>query len=511
MKRSIQQSIDNYKQGVAHRTDHTKAPYGAPQLSTSPVIFEHSEKTRAVSYGGVALIHQLVNQIGLKDALNSVPVFKRKLPYWESDHVLNIAFNTFCGGTALEHIEYRRNDPTYLDMLGTHSIPDPTTAGDFCRRYSGTDIDLLQDAINNVRLKVWRRQPPSFFKEARVDIDGSIASTYGECKQGMDISYNGEWGYHPLIVSLESTKEILFIKNRSGNRPSHEDAYIYIDKSIALLRKAGFETIRFRGDTDFSQTAHLDRWDEQGVFFVFGIDAMKNLKEIANSLENAEWKRLIRLPKYEVKTVPLGKRENVKEKIIEEREYRNYVLEHEDVAVVNYRPTACKRDYRLVILRKTITVKKGQKLLLPEIRYFFYITNDCDRSPAEIVFESNARCNQENLIAQLKSGMKALHCPLNTLDANLMYMVCVSLSWSLKAWLALWTASESNDKERIQRRDRLLKMEFPTFLQAMINIPVQILQSGRRTVVRLLSINCWTETFFELVDSIRGVRCVQRE
>ena len=235
MKRSIQQSIDNYKQDVAHRTDHTKAPYGAPQLSTSPVIFEHSEKTRAVSYGGVALIHQLVNQIGLKDALNSVPVFKRKLPYWESDHVLNIAFNTFCGGTALEHIEYRRNDPTYLDMLGTHSIPDPTTAGDFCRRYSGTDIDLLQDAINNVRLKVWRRQPPSFFKEARVDIDGSIASTYGECKQGMDISYNGEWGYHPLIVSLANTKEILFIKNRSGNRPSHEDAYIYIDKSNVVI------------------------------------------------------------------------------------------------------------------------------------------------------------------------------------------------------------------------------------------------------------------------------------
>jgi len=511
VKSNIQQSIDNYKQAVALRTDHTKAPYGAPQLSTSPIIFELAEKTQAVAYGGVALIHQLVNQIGLSDVLNSVPIFKRRLPYWESDHILNIAYNIFCGGTALEHIEYRRNDPIYLNMLGTHSIPDPTTAGDFCRRYNAATIDLLQDAINQVRLKVWRRQSRSFFKEAVVDLDGTIAPTEGECKQGMDISYNGEWGYHPLIVSLANTKEILFIKNRSGNRPSHEDAYIYIDKSISLLRKAGFDVIRFRGDTDYSQTKHLDRWDEAGTFFVFGIKAMPNLVEIADSLENMEWERLIRLPKYEVKTVPLGKRENVKERIVEEREFRNLVLDYEDVAVVNYRPTACKRDYRLVILRKTINVKEGQTLLFSDTRYFFYITNDFDSSPAEIVFESNARCNQENLIAQLKSGMKALHCPLNTLDANWMYMVCVSLSWSLKAWLALWSASDSRDKERIQRRDRLLKMEFPTFLQAMINIPAQILRSGRRTVVRLLSINGWTETFFELVDSIRGIRRVQRE
>ena len=211
MKSNIQQSIDNYKQAVALRTDHTQAPYGAPQLSTSPIVFELSEKTQAVAYGGVALIHQLVNQIGLVDVLNSIPIFKRHLPYWESDHILNIAYNTFCGGTALEHIEYRRNDPTYLNMLGTHSIPDPTTAGDFCRRYNAATIDLLQDAINKVRLKVWRRQSRSFFKEAVVDIDGSIAPTYGECKEGMDIAYNGDWGYHPLILSLANTKEILFI------------------------------------------------------------------------------------------------------------------------------------------------------------------------------------------------------------------------------------------------------------------------------------------------------------
>ena len=504
MSKTIHDFFDSYKTTVAFRTDRCQAPFGEPQLSTASVRFELSEKTTAVSHGGLALIHQLVIQIGLIDALNAVEVLKLKLPYFESDHLLSIAYNFLCGGTAIEHIEYRRQDPTYLDMLGTHSIPDTTTAGDFCRRYTSTQIDCLQDHINKVRLPIWSKQSKSFFDEAVVDLDGTIAPTLGECKQGMDISYNGEWGYHPLIVSLANTNEILFVKNRSGNRPSYEGAYVYIDKCIKLLRQAGFRKIRFRGDTDFTQTQHLDRWDDEEGSFLFGIDAMPNLVDLAESLVEKDWERLVRPPKYEVKTQPLGKRENVKEKIVEERGYRNLVLEHEDVAEFEcYRPTKCKKGYRLVILRKTITVKKGQELLLPEIRYFFYLTNDYGRSAAGIVFESNKRCNQENLLSQLKSGMNGLSMPLNTLDANWVYLVCACLALSLKSWLALCLVPEGRKREAVKRRDRLLKMEFPSFLQAMIRIPAQVLRSGRQWVVRLLSMNDWTMTFFELVNCVR--------
>jgi hypothetical protein len=468
MTQTIHELLDQRKQEVKHRTDRTLAPFGAPQLSSAPIRFEVSEKTHAVVYGGIALIHQIAHQSGLVDALNVVQVLKLKAPYFESDHILNIAYNFLCGGTALEHIEYRRQDPTYLNMLGTHSIPDPTTAADFCRRFSAAGIDQLQDEINKARLNVWARQSKSFFDVATVDLDGTLAPTEGECKQGMDISYNGQWGYHPLIVSLAHTKEILFVKNRSGHRPSYEDAHLYIDKSIELLRKAGFQTIRFRGDTDFTQTKHLDRWDEAGAFFTFGLDARQNLIDIAESLEGAEWERLERPPKYAVKTTPLGKRENVKERIVEARGYRNLTLEYEDVAMVDYRPTACERSYRLVILRKTITVKKGQELLLPEVRYFFYLTNDCDASAAEIVFDANARCNQENLLAQLKSGMNALSMPMDTLNANWMYLVCGGLAWSLKSWSALWLVVDGRKPAERAQKERLLKMEFRTFLQAMI-------------------------------------------
>jgi hypothetical protein len=510
MSQNIHELLDQYKREVKHRTDHTQAPFGAPQLSTASVQFEIGERTHAVAYGGIALIHEVANQSGLIDALNAVQVLKLNLPYHESDHLLSIAFNFLCGGTALEHIEYRRQDPTYLNMLGTHSIPDPTTAGDFCRRYSATGINLLQDKINEARLNVWARQPKSFFDVATVDLDGVLAPTDGECKEGIDIAYNGQWCYHPLVVSLSNTKEILYTMNRSGNRPSHEGAHMYIDKSIELLREAGFQTIRFRGDTDFSQTKHLDRWDEEGVFFVFGIDAMPNLKDIAESLENTEWEPLVRPPKY-VALNPLGKRENVKKTIVEARGYRNMTLEREDVAIVDYRPVACERSYRLVILRKTITVKKGQELLLPEIRYFFYITNDCDASAAEIVFESNARCNQENLLAQLKGGMNALSLPLDTLNANWVYLVCAGLAWSLKSWSALWLVVDESKPEECSSKKQLLSMEFRTFLQAMIHLPAQIIKSGRRVIVRLLNVNDWSSTFFRLVEQVRPVRHCRRE
>ena len=315
---------------------------------------------------------------------------------------------------------------------------------------------------------------------------------------------------HPLIVSLANTNEVLFVKNRSGNRPSHEDAHIYVDKCIELLRRAGFKKIRFRGDTDFSQTEYLDGWDDQNVLFVFGIDAMPNLINIAESLENAEWKQLVRPPKYEVKTQPLGKRENVKERIVIERGYKNLHLEYEEFAEVEYSPTKCEKSYRLVMCRKTISVKKGQQLLMPETRYFFYLTNDRELSAAEIVFESNARCNQENLIGNLKS-MNALRMPLDNLNSNWLYLVAACLAWSLKSWLALWLAEDGRKREEKRRQERLMKMEFATFLQAVIAIPAQIIRSGRQTIVRLLNVNDWTATFFRLVEKLRPAKYARRE
>jgi hypothetical protein len=167
-----------------------------------------------------------------------------------------------------------------------------------------------------------------------------------------------------------------------------------------------------RGDTDFSQTRYLDGWNAQGVEFIFGIDAMPNLVSIADSLEEQAWKRLERPAKYEVATSERSRPENVKEQIVRQRGFKNIRLQGEDVAEFLYRPTACKQDYRIIALRKNLTVARGEQVLFDDIRYFFYITNRME-DVAEIVFLANRRCNQENLIDQLKNGVQAMRMPVD--------------------------------------------------------------------------------------------------
>jgi hypothetical protein len=428
-------------------------------------------------------------------------LLKLHRPYTEADHVLNIAFNMLCDGACLEDIELRRNDEVFLDALGAARIPDPTTAGDFCRRFTPDSVRDLQTAINEARLQVWARQPNEFFERATIDMDGSLVPTRGECKQGMDIAYNGVWGYHPLVVSLAETNEVLSIINRSGNRPSHEGAAREADDAVALCRAAGFRAIRLRGDTDFSQTAHLDRWDDAGVEFVFGLDATAARHVLADDLPDFAWSGLDRPPRYEAKTTR-ARPENVKEQVVIARQFNNIRLVSEDVAECDYQPTTCRRSYRLIIVRKNLEVSEPkQTRLFDDYRYFFYITNVRDVSAPQIVQEANARCNQENLIAQLKSGVRALHAPVNSLVANGAYMVMAALAWNLKAWAALWLPARST-RQRAEKV-RLLRMEFRTFVNAFLRVPAQIARTGRRLVYRMLAWNPWSSIFFRLTDALR--------
>lgn len=483
-----------------------------PVLEGGNVHYEVADRIGAIGVGGIGMIHQLAGRTGLIDAIDrDVHRLKAHLPYHESDHVLNIAYNVMAGGTCLEDIELRRNDEHYLDALGAQTIPDPTTAGDFCRRFK-TDAQLgeLMESFNAARLNVWRQQSPDFFKQAIIDADGTLASTFGQCKQGMDVSYKGAWGYHPLLISLANTKEPLYLVNRPGNRPSHEQADVYLDKAAALCRGAGFESILLRGDTDFTQTWKLDEWDEAGdVRFIFGADARRSTIARAESLPENAWQRLDRPARYEVQTTRRTRPQNVKERIVRERGYKNFILQWEDVAEFDYQPVKCKRAYRMIVLRKKIAVERGQERLFEEYRYFFYITNDRESSAEDIVFSANDRCDQENLIEQLKNGVRAMRNPLDNLHSNWAYMVMCSLAWTLKAWTALLLAVSPRwrDKHETQRQS-LLKMEFKRFADSLLRLPCQIVRTGGRIVYRLLAWNPWTEVLLRLSEQMRlPMRC----
>jgi len=481
-------------------------PTANPVCSATNIHYEAAEKTRAINVGGIGLIHKLAQESGLVDAINNkLHLLRMNFPYVESDHVLNLAYNAICGGVYLQDIELRRNDETYLNALGAESIPDPTTAGDFCRRFdSPWKIGRLHDAIDEARLNVWRRQGDAFFDQATIDMDGTVLETTGSCKEGMNMAYNGQWGYHPLLVSLANTQEVLGIVNRPGNFNSQQGSLGMIERAIALCRRGGFRRILLRGDTKFSQTEHFDRWDEDGVVFHFGYDAKKNLVEKAENLAKSRWKKLRRPAKYQVKTTPRHRPDNVKEEAVRRREYQNQILQYEEVAEFEYQPTACKKTYRMIVIRKTIRVEKGEQWLFDKSPYFFYITNDRESSASEIVFSCNDRCHQENLIEQLKNGVRALRAPVDNLLSNWAYMVMTALAWNLKAWAALWLAENGRwAPKRRQEKQTVLRMDFRTFVNHFIQIPCQIIRSGRRLIYRLLNWNGWMSVFGRLAIQLK--------
>ena len=470
-------------------------------LKASNIDYEMAERAQGMNCGGIGAMHLMVQRLGLVEDLDrNLELLKVHLPYHESDHVLNIAYNIVAGGERLEDIELRRQDEVFLNGLGAERIPDPTTAGDFTRRFSEADITALQECLNRARLKVWKVQPEGFLKETFIDVDGTIAGTCGECKQGIGLSYKGIWGYGPLLVTLANTKEVLYLVNRPGNAASHSGSVEWIDRAVDLVMQVA-GTVTIRGDTDFTNTADLDRWDQRGWKFILGIDAHEKLVKIADELAPSAWKGLERLPKYEILTEPRPKAFRYKEQIVIEKAFENKVLVGEDVAEIEYKPGKCKKKYRVVIVRKNISVQRGEKVLFDEVRYFFYITNRTDRAP-KIVGLANGRCDQENVIEQLKNGVSAMRMPVDDLLSNWAYMVMAAIAWNLKAWYGMLMPNR-------ERGIELVKMEFRRFLHAIILLPCQIVRTARRVIYRILGYNSWLKDFFATWERLQRLVLIE--
>lgn len=496
VKRSYRKILRNRKARIERRlAPRNWSDQAQPMLRGGNLRYEMAERAGAVGCGGLGAMHTLAQRLGLvKEIDEHLVLLKVHLPYHESDHVLNVAYNILAGGVRMGDIELRRQDENFLNGLGAQRIPDPTTAGDFTRRFDAEDILTLQECINRTRERVWREQPEGFLAEAYIDVDGSIAGTGGECKGGIGLSYKGIWGYHPLIVSLANTKEVLYLVNRPGNVGSHEQSVGWIDRAIALVKPHAGQ-ITLRGDTDFSHTTQLDRWDGEGVKFILGLDAHAKVVRLAQALSAKAWKTLERLPKYEILTEPRRKPDRVKEGIVRQKGYENIVLMGEDVTDVAYQPAACSRNYRLVILRKNLSVQRGERVLFDDVRYFFYLTNRWDLSEAEVVGLANGRCDQENVVAQLKHGVNAMRMPVDDLLSNGAYMVMAALAWNLKAWFGMLVP----DRERGLA---LLKMEFRSFLQAILQLPCQIVRRARQIVWRIQSYSRWLKDLFATFERV---------
>ena len=305
---------------------------------------------------------------------------------------------------------------------------------------------------------------------------------------------------HPLLhnlsdttpYNLESTHGYLYILNiENPSQPTEIGRYVFRARyAILCLNRPHAERICLRGDTDFSLTAHFDRWAVRADF-IFGMDASAALRSRAEALDEACWQRLERAPRYETLTGQKRQRfqADEKERIVRERGYVNLELNYEDVAEFSYQPGKCGQPYRVVALRKNISKMKGEHVLFDEIRYFFYITTRTDLSAAEVVRCANERCDQENIIEQLKNGVNALRVPLYDLVSNWAYMVIAALAWNIKSWFALMMHRKSD-------RSEYIRMEFRRFIHRIILIPCRVMRRARTITLRLIGYQPTLDRFF---------------
>jgi len=404
-----------------------------------------------------------------------------------------MSYNILTGGNCLEDIERLRNDSVFLDALGTKRIPDPTTAGDFLRRFKDDDVIRLMDTTNIINQAVWQAKVKKKKTDAIVDIDDTIQKTYGEKKEGIARSYKGIWGFAPLIITEATTGMHLYVINRSGNKTFSTKVADWIDKSIETVENY-FRNIYVRGDTEFCLTKEFDKWDKKGVFFTFGYKCIDKLVNIACSLPAYKWKRFRREKKHEDNGKP-----NYKQEFVEGKGYRDLHLKKEYVAEFRYKPGKCKKEYRVIVLKKVIDVKQGQTFLFEEVRFFFYITNIEHMTPEEIVKHINGRCNHENKLQQLKdkNGVHALKMPVAEFTANWAYSVIGALAWNIKSWLGLFMKSKPLS-------DKVVRMEMKTFQNYLINIPCQVITAGRYITYRFLNFNPWLDELFKIPTAMKN-------
>ena len=441
-----------------------------------------AERTQGLAYGGLGSLRLLVQELGLAEAIDRrLHLLKIHLPYHESDHVLNLAFNALCDGDCLEDLELRRNDEVYLNALGARRIPDPTTAGDFCRRFRPHHVRVLLDVYHEARLKVWARQPAEFFDEARVDMDGVLVPTGGECKAGMDISYKGTWGYHPLMVSLANTGEVLAIVNRSGNRPSHEGAAEEVDRVLEVCFAGGFRKVllawRHRLHAD-QASRPLERRPAGAVHIRHGLPA--ELARFGRRFAGHSLEKAAAAAALPVQTTPRRRRGNVKERIVREREFKNMRLVGEEVAEFDYRPTACQQDLSHGRGEKVPGSEQGPSGVVRGLPLLLlHHQRPGTFGGGSGVPGQRSLRSRELAWPNSRAAVRALHAPVDNLVSNWAYMVMTSSGLELESLVGLVSCPRGVGRHAESQREekrRVLRMEFKTFRNAFVRLPCQIVR-----------------------------------
>jgi hypothetical protein len=460
-----------------------------PAYRNRRVRLEPEERGQVTPYAGLALAYKLSQGLDLPRAIDrELTLLKLHLPYHESDHVLTHTFNIFAGGECIEDGSMLQNSGAFQNLVGSPRIPDPTTAGDFLRRFRSHDLDVLEQVIDEVRSRVWKLLPRAKRRRATVDLDSSLKPVYGECKQGAAFSYKKTWSYHPLLISVAETNECLRLRNRPGNVGSADGVEEALEPCLGRLGEQ-FDRVVVRGDSAFYRRELMRTCLAHGADFALVMRTSPALEHAVQALPEGAFRP------FDSRSDPAARprrgkacrrrRPRLRRLKARRRGYRILSTVAEWVAEMRHRPRGLDRDFRVVVKRQLVR-EENQGELFERYVYRFVITTLEDLRAADLLKYAYGRCNQENTIEQLKNGVSALRMPTGELVANGAFMMAALLAWNLRAWLSLLVLPAES-----------LRWEWKRFRHAFVYAAAKIVRAARVAVVRLAASHRFTLQMIE--------------
>ena len=469
-----------------------------PKLQT-----EVDTRSEVTPYGGLILISAFARQFKVAPTIDKhVHLPKLNLPYHESDHIMALALNLYVGGTCLEDLANLQHSEAAKRLLGACRIPDPTTAGDFLRRFDegedGGSLCGLRTAIDKIQGRVWKslagKQGGKKRKQewAIVDMDGHIKEVYGVQKEGADFSYNGKWSYQPLVISMAGTGECLAVRNKPGNQRSSEGSAEALRCVLPRL-KPFYKNVLVRADADFSRNDVREACEQAGAYFAFVSREFTGRLDIAESVPENQWKpfttRAAR-KKREASKRPGRRRrrkkrnKNLRRKRATERGYKELRQVKQWTTEVPWTPYGSSKTYRLIIRRQLIEHYEGQQFLFEEYRYRYIETNlPPSMSTQEVIDQTYERCDQENIVEQMGSGLAAWRMPVAEFAGNCAWLEIARLAWNFAKWIAL-----------LALPGEVLRWKWKRFRQAWVFLAAQVTKRGRQVIVRLSGSHRFTDS-----------------
>lgn len=486
MKISIAfERVSHVNSGTSVDPEDLAWPKTEGRVMRHPLLHLESDPRGEIThYGGLVLAQQFVRRFGVAKRLDeALALFKRHAPYHESDHVLALAYTLYVDGTCLEDQAALQGSEAVRRLVGACRIPDPTTAGDFLRRFRvAQDVERLAGVTDEVQEAVWSKLPRHVRRRrkkqelALVDLDGHIKPLYGVQKEGADFSYDGRWSYQPLVVSLGGSGECLRVVNQPGSARSSDAAAEALTEVLPLVRRH-FRNALVRGDTDFDRSDVFKAVLAAKAYFAIGGRLYPNRAALVQAIAERRWEPFVARAEREQPSGPSreGRTPNYRRQKAVERRFRMLRTVKQWVSEIAYQPAGLGSACRMIVRRILIEENDGQGVLVKHFRYRLVLTNlPRSYSPRQIIDLTYQRCDQENVIEQFGDGIAGWRMPVAEFMGNSAWLQIARLAWNLGKWIA-----------QIALPREVVRWEWKRFRRHFVYIAAKVLKTGRRLVVRL--------------------------